>query len=227
MTSYFEKYEKLLDSNFQDFIAHELHTGLCEVLPDNSNLLIKQLVLQRRLIGEGSHRHLSSSMRFDIDPEPFSQLPFHQCEVIIVERLPHGVFADPFELQHLHHRGGKLHSFFMIKFKNSLLLKTILIVLLIFLRLISFSPRIAVFTDVAVFGDTNLELPSFRSNQSAVEIHINVGSDIFLSQKNGLEIKIQLPLHARYQVSKKDVMVECCFYIFPFSVVYSFYFLLV
>ncbi|KAJ8544067.1 hypothetical protein K7X08_025685 [Anisodus acutangulus] len=63
-----------------------------------------------------------------------SSSPFQSpksCEVIIVERLPSGVFADPFELQHLVQRG--------------------------------------VFRDAAVFGDTNLELPSFLSNRSLVE----------------------------------------------------------
>lgn len=60
---------------------------------------------------------------------------------------------------------------------------------------------LAVFTDIAVSGDTNLELPSFRSNQSAVEIHMNVGTNIF--HEKALEIKLQLPLHARYQVSNE------------------------
>lgn len=60
------------------------------------------------------------------------------------------------------------------------------------------------FKDVAVFGDTNLELPSFRSNRSVVEVHMNAGSNILSGQNNGLEINIQLPLHARYQVSETE-----------------------
>ncbi|KAJ0054265.1 hypothetical protein Pint_03476 [Pistacia integerrima] len=181
MTSYFEKYENLVDSNFQDFLGHVLHSGLCEVLPDNLRPVSKHSVLQRHLIGEGSHRHLSSSIRFDIDPKSVAQLPINYCEVLVVERLPAGVFADPFELQHLQQRG--------------------------------------VFTDIAVFGDTNLELPSFRSNQSAVEIHMNVDPNIF--QEKALEIKLQLPLHARYQpldesgysrikFSDPDLFMHCC-----------------
>lgn len=58
---------------------------------------------------------------------------------------------------------------------------------------------IAVFRDVAVFGDTNLELPSFLSNRSAVEIHLDVDSNIFYQSA---DINLELPLHARYQVSK-------------------------
>ncbi|KAH7575869.1 hypothetical protein JRO89_XS02G0235500 [Xanthoceras sorbifolium] len=61
LTSYFEKYECLVDSNFQDFITNELHSRMCEVLPDDLRLVIRPSVLQRHLIGEGSHHHLSSS----------------------------------------------------------------------------------------------------------------------------------------------------------------------
>lgn len=60
--------------------------------------------------------------------------------------------------------------------------------------------------DVAVFGDTNLELPSFLSNRSAVEVHMDVSPNLLLRQKNGLDINIELPLHARYPVSDEDIM---------------------
>lgn len=110
MTSYFDRHEVLLDSAFQDFIAHEVRPGLCEGLPDNLNLFIRQSVLQRHLIGEGSHRRLASSIEFHIDEESSSWLPIESCEVLIIERLPSGVFADPFELQHLHQRGGNYYS---------------------------------------------------------------------------------------------------------------------
>nr|TKW29390.1 hypothetical protein SEVIR_3G392000v2 [Setaria viridis] len=73
-----------------------------------------------------------------------------------VEKLPNGVFADPFELQHFVER--------------------------------------KVFLDVAVFGDTNLELPSALSNRSAVEIHF----DLRPSTLTNCNIVIDLPLHARY-----------------------------
>lgn len=57
----------------------------------------------------------------------------------------------------------------------------------------------AVFNDIAVFGDTNLESPSFLSNRSAVEIHMDVDFNN-LMEKNEIDIKLDLPLHARYQV---------------------------
>ncbi|GMY29700.1 phosphatidylinositol-glycan biosynthesis class X protein [Fagus crenata] len=160
MKSYYEKYGSLLDSDFHAFIAQALPFGLSGTLPDTLNLVPKLSLLHRNLIGEGSHRHLSSSIRFSIDPKSITDLPTHSCEVIIIERLPSGVFADPFELQHLLQRG--------------------------------------VFNDVAVFGDTNLELPSFLSSQSVVEIHMDVGPNLLLRHKNGLDINIELPLHARY-----------------------------
>ncbi|CAK7356086.1 unnamed protein product [Dovyalis caffra] len=148
----------LFESNFQNFIADELHFSSCKLLPDNLNHLLRVSVPQRHLSGEGSHRHILSTIKFHMQPDSMSQLCTHFCKVIIIERLPSGVFADPFELQQLLERG--------------------------------------VFADVAVFGDTNLELPSVLSNRSAVEIHMNVGPTSLLRQK--LEISVDLPLHARY-----------------------------
>ncbi|XP_058190360.1 uncharacterized protein LOC131307725 isoform X2 [Rhododendron vialii] len=55
-----------------------------------------------------------------------------------------------------------------------------------------------VFTDVAVFGDTNLELPSVVSNRSIVEVHIDVDLNIVSGHNNGLEIDVEVSLHARY-----------------------------
>lgn len=159
--SYVDKYT-LQDSDFEDFLAHELPSGSCNLLLDNAKLAPRLLALQRTLIGEGSHRRLSSSIKLQVNQESEkSQPPTHFCKLIVIERLPSGVFADPFELQHLHQRG--------------------------------------VFTDVAVFGDTNLEAPSFLSNRSIVEVHKNIGSNVLSAEKDGLEIDIQLPLHARYQ----------------------------
>lgn len=126
MESYYGKYGSLLDSDFQDFIAQGLPSGLCGMLPDD---LPRLSVLQRNLIGEGSHRLLSSSIRLNIDPKSITKLPTHSCEVIIIERLPTGVFADSFELQHLLQRGGKYLFIFtkmreiarLIKFKHTAL----------------------------------------------------------------------------------------------------------
>lgn len=152
---YFEKYGSLLDSNFQAFLTQELSLGSCV-----DSLVLRLSVLKRHLIGEGSHRRLSSSIRFNIQSEVISELPTHFCEIIIIEKLPSGVFADPFELQHLLQQGA--------------------------------------FTDAAVFGDTNLELPSMRSNRSLVEVHMDIGPNFLSTHKNGKEINIELPLHARY-----------------------------
>ncbi|KAF5935795.1 hypothetical protein HYC85_026924 [Camellia sinensis] len=148
----------------------------------NSVLCLRMSVTQRHLIGEGSHRHLSSSIRLSIQPESTTEPPRHLCKIILVERLPSGIFADPFELQHLLERG--------------------------------------VFTDAAVFGDTNLELPCVVSNRSVVEVHMDVGHNILAGHYNGLEINIQLPLHARYpplgehrfsrvEFGKPDIFIRC------------------
>ncbi|EXB66524.1 Phosphatidylinositol-glycan biosynthesis class X protein [Morus notabilis] len=161
MQSYFEKYECLDDSRYKDFVAQELPLGLCDAPADNLNLAPGLSVLERKLIGEGSHRHLSSSIRISIQPRSIYELSHCNCGVILIERLPCGVFADPFELQHLLHRG--------------------------------------VLNDIAVFGDTNLESPSFLSNRSAVEVHMDVGCN-FLRQKTEIDIKLDIPLHARYQL---------------------------
>ncbi|KAJ9145641.1 hypothetical protein P3X46_028003 [Hevea brasiliensis] len=180
--SYFEKYESFVESKFQDFLVDELPHS-CELLPDNLNAFLRLSVPNRLLTGEGSHRHLYSMIRLNFQPESINQLPTHFCKVIVVERLPSGVFADPFELQHLLQR--------------------------------------RVFTDVAVFGDKNLELPSVASNRSVVEIHMNVNPNIFFGQTNELEISIDLPLHARYQplgesgysmveFGTPDLFVRCC-----------------
>nr|GMD55834.1 phosphatidylinositol-glycan biosynthesis class X protein-like [Ipomoea batatas] len=56
-----------------------------------------------------------------------------------------------------------------------------------------------VFTEADVFGDTNLELPSFRSNRSLIEVHLDIGSKLSSRHKDEVEFNIELPLHARYQ----------------------------
>ncbi|XP_057476415.1 uncharacterized protein LOC130764291 isoform X2 [Actinidia eriantha] len=157
---YFEKYDRLTDSNFQNFIANELPFGFCGVLQEKLNLVPRLPVLQRYLIGEGSHRRLSSSIRLSVQPESIAELHRHFCKIIIVEKLPSGVFADPFEIQHLIQCG--------------------------------------VLTEAAVFGDTNLELPSVVSNRSVVEVHMDVGYNTLSGKNNGLEINIEIPVHARY-----------------------------
>ncbi|KAI3937203.1 hypothetical protein MKW92_053154 [Papaver armeniacum] len=157
---YFNKHDILIDSNFQSFLKHGFPLRPCKSI-ESLKTVIKVPVLHRDLIGEGSHRRLFSSLRVSIQPHTtISELPEHFCEAVVIERLPSGVFADPFELQHLVQRG--------------------------------------VFVDAAVFGDTNLELPSALSNRSVVEVHMDIGHNILSKHTDELEINLELPLHARY-----------------------------
>ncbi|KAJ4951055.1 hypothetical protein NE237_027887 [Protea cynaroides] len=182
MESYFETHDSLLDADFQDFLAHELPLASCKVLPLVHSSMFTTSMLQCLLIGEGSHRHLTSSIKINFQPGAISDLPSHSCDAIIVEKLPSGVFADPFELQHLVERG--------------------------------------VFMDAAVFGDTNLESPSALSNESVVEIHMNIGHNMLSTHQEQMEVKIGLPLHARYppldgsgystiQIDLPDLFIRC------------------
>ncbi|KAI7743028.1 hypothetical protein M8C21_032693 [Ambrosia artemisiifolia] len=99
--AYFQKHDTLIDRLFQDFLSSELSHVTC----GKQNLMPKLSVMQRKLIGEGSHRRLTSSVKIEIEPEVISKLPSLLCEAIVIERLPSGVFADPFELEHLTGRG--------------------------------------------------------------------------------------------------------------------------
>lgn len=158
---YFEKYYNLIDSKFNSFIENEIPHDLSKVLQENNYATPASSVLHQNIVGEGSHRRLYSDLRFRVQPEFKSDLTRQSCVVVLIERLPSGVFADPFELQHLVQRG--------------------------------------VFTGAAVFGDTNLELPSFQSNRSVVEIHMDVASKVFSRNNNQFEVDLEVPLHARYQ----------------------------
>ncbi|KAL5972693.1 hypothetical protein ACLOJK_039498 [Asimina triloba] len=114
--------------------------------------------------GPDSRAHSPSSDTFREEENKDSmvqkQVEFIEERVVVVERLPSGAFADPFELQHLVQR--------------------------------------SVFADVSVFGDANLELPSALSNQSVVEVHMNVSHKFQTKYENDLMMSIDLPLHARY-----------------------------
>ncbi|XP_051225269.1 uncharacterized protein [Lolium perenne] len=113
--------------------------------------------VHRQLVGEGSHRRLVYSLKFgNCEDDVVKFLDGYDANLVLIEKLPSGVFADPFELQHFVER--------------------------------------KVFLDVAVFGDTNLELPSALSNRSAVEIHF----DLKPSTTMDCHLVVELPLHARY-----------------------------
>ncbi|KAK1666186.1 hypothetical protein QYE76_054345 [Lolium multiflorum] len=129
---------------------------LCKGLDDDLDVPVLSEV-HRQLVGEGSHRRLVYSVKFgNCEDDAVKFLDGYDANLVIIEKLPSGVFADPFELQHFVER--------------------------------------KVFLDVAVFGDTNLELPSALSNRSAVEIHF----DFKPSTTMGWNLVVELPLHARY-----------------------------
>ncbi|CAA7014646.1 unnamed protein product [Microthlaspi erraticum] len=151
MQSYSTRHTCLNDSEFRNYLlSQQCSHKDPNIVPPVSSLLQGT----RNITGQGSHRNLLTSI--NLLRLPHSQQS-HLNELVIVERLPLGVFADPFELQSLQQRRA--------------------------------------FKDVSVFGDTNLELPSFRSNRSVVEIHVEISSRDY---ENG-EISLNLPLHARYQ----------------------------
>uniref|UniRef100_A0A0E0BUT7 Phosphatidylinositol-glycan biosynthesis class X protein n=1 Tax=Oryza glumipatula TaxID=40148 RepID=A0A0E0BUT7_9ORYZ len=113
--------------------------------------------LHSELVGEGSHRRLVYHVEFaNCADAMVNFLDNYDVNLVVIENLPNGVFADPFELQHFVER--------------------------------------KVYLDMAVFGDTNLELPSALSNRSSVEIHVDLAP---LASMN-CNLVIDLPLHARY-----------------------------
>ncbi|CAI0471091.1 unnamed protein product, partial [Linum tenue] len=103
LKSYFSKHEVLSDSSFRDLLQDELSKFSCKLLPGDPNPQLTLSGLERHLIGEGSHRHLSSTIQLQIPPQSF---PLQSCKLVMIERLPSGVFADPFELDHLLHHGA-------------------------------------------------------------------------------------------------------------------------
>lgn len=105
---YYDQRDILLESDSQGVLEQEVPSlDSCNGLSHNLISIPRLSGLQRHLIGEGSHRRLHSSMRFDFPSDADSILSLSSCEAVIIERLPLGVFADPFELQHLVQRGGK------------------------------------------------------------------------------------------------------------------------
>jgi len=108
MQFYYDTYTNLHDSDFENFVSQKVTSELCEVLPDKHDLVWRLSDLKRNLTGEGSHRSVSTLIKFQSQQlKSLSELLSYSCEFIIIERLPSGVFADPFELQHLVQRGGK------------------------------------------------------------------------------------------------------------------------
>ncbi|KAL6848203.1 hypothetical protein ACP4OV_022331 [Aristida adscensionis] len=75
--------------------------GSCEGLADDTEVPTLSEV-HRQLVGEGSHRRLVYSLKFDACQDSMVHfLDGYDANLVIIEKLPNGVFADPFELQHL------------------------------------------------------------------------------------------------------------------------------
>ncbi|PKA52604.1 hypothetical protein AXF42_Ash001585 [Apostasia shenzhenica] len=105
---YFDIHRSLSDLDFNKFLTQEFHlSDSCERVNDNA-ISIGISSLLRHLVGEGYHRQLVTTMVFCHHPEFSHWIKDHFCVGVIVERLPIGVFADPFELQHLAMHGAFL-----------------------------------------------------------------------------------------------------------------------
>lgn len=100
------QHDTMFESDFHGYLAQEFGTSdACQGLASNIDTL-GLLNLDRKLRGEGSHRHIISTLKFLNQSDISSLVGTQECEAVIIERLPVGVFADPFELQHLvNHKG--------------------------------------------------------------------------------------------------------------------------
>jgi phosphatidylinositol glycan class X len=80
---------------------------LCKGLTDDLDLPTV-LEVHRQLVGEGSHRRLVYSVKFGNCKDAMVKfLDGYDANLVIIEKLPSGVFADPFELQHFVERKGE------------------------------------------------------------------------------------------------------------------------
>lgn len=73
---------------------------LCKGLADDVEVPMLSK-LRRQLVGKGSHRRLVYSVDFGAhEGAMVNFLDHYDAHLVIFEKLPDGVFADPFELQH-------------------------------------------------------------------------------------------------------------------------------
>ena len=101
--------------NSLQYARHELpHQAFLELNLDSSDWLncisytrspldgyeMQIIEVDRKLIGNGAHRQLHSSIKVKWKERK-------GCEVVMVEKLPRGIFADMFELDGHVVRGGK------------------------------------------------------------------------------------------------------------------------
>lgn len=105
-----------MNSDFEAFLAKEFmlpstSSSSCKLIQHNNMSDVPGFsITYRNLSGDGSHRHLVTTVRLDVS----SALYGHHtqfCKAVVIQRLPEGVFADPFELQHLVQRNGKTTLF--------------------------------------------------------------------------------------------------------------------
>lgn len=94
MKSYFTTQSSLNESEFRSFLRLQ---RCSENIPYEKDVPAVATLQHREVAGEGSHRHLLTTIGLRQS---------HLHELVIVERLPLGVFADPFELQSLQQRRG-------------------------------------------------------------------------------------------------------------------------
>lgn len=118
LQSYFKRHDTtLVDSNFEAFLAKEFllpstsSSSSCKMIQHNNMSDVSGFsIVYRNLNGEGSHRHLVTTIRLDVS-SALAGLHTRFCKAVVIERLPEGVFADPFELQHLVQRNGMIKIF--------------------------------------------------------------------------------------------------------------------
>lgn len=116
LQSYFKRHDTtLVDSNFEAFLAKEFllpsTSSSCKMIQHNNMSDVSGFsIVYRNLNGEGSHRHLVTTIRLDVS-SALAGLHTRFCKAVVIERLPEGVFADPFELQHLVQRNGMIKIF--------------------------------------------------------------------------------------------------------------------
>jgi GPI mannosyltransferase 1 subunit X len=102
--------------------------GMCNGFADDVDVPTLS-ELDRELVGEGSHRCIVYSMKFVSCPDAMgSFLDSYDAHLVMIEKLPNGVFADPFELRHLVEQKGEnqtprltMQSHYCIHYDNSFL----------------------------------------------------------------------------------------------------------
>jgi phosphatidylinositol glycan class X len=82
-------------------------TNFCKGFADDLDVPALSEV-HRQLVAEGSHRRLVYSVKFgNCEDGVVKKIDGYDANLVIIEKLPSGVFADPFELQHFVERKGE------------------------------------------------------------------------------------------------------------------------